>query len=326
MRTLFVSLTTAFLLVRAFSAGAQQPAKMPRIGFLGAVSAQALANRLDGFRLGLRELGYEESKNIAIEYRYADGKFERLPALAKELVNSRVALVLTHGDAAINALKRADRNIPIVVGVTGDLVLTGHASSLARPGGNITGFVDTSPDLSGKRLELIKEVQPKTSRIAILWNAGNPVKALDFKETETAARALGLRLHSWEVKAPQDFAAAFKTLTSQPSGALVVLQDALTIGNARRIVELARSNTLPAMYGSTEFVDAGGLMSYGAHFPDLFRRAATYVDKILKGAKPADLPVEQPTKFEFVINLRAAKQIGLTVPPQILARADRVIQ
>ena len=211
MSTVFVSLTAAFLLATAFRAAAQQPARVPRIGFLGAVSAQALANQLEGFRLGLCELGYEEGKNIAVEYRYADGKFECLPALATKLVNSRVALVVTHGGAALNALKRTDRNIPIVVGVSGDLVLTGRAASLARLGGNVTGFVDTRPDLSGKRLELIKEIQSKTSYIAILWNAGNPVKALDFKETETAPRALG---------APQDFAVAFKILTSQPSGAL----------------------------------------------------------------------------------------------------------
>jgi putative ABC transport system substrate-binding protein len=277
-----------------------------------------------GLRQGLRELGYEEGKNLAIEYRYSEGKFDRLPVLAAELMDSNVALVVTHGEAAIHALKQTGRNIPIVVGVTGDLVVTGHAASLAHPGGNVTGFVDTSPDLSGKRLELIKEVQPKTSRIAILWNAGNPVKELDFKETETAARALGLKLESLKLKTPQDLDSAFKA--AQGSGGLVVLQDALTIGNARRIVQLAKSRRLPAMYGSTEFVDAGGLMSYAANFPDLFRRAATYVDKILKGAKPGDLPVEQPTKFELIINLKAAKQIGLTIPPNVLARADKVIR
>jgi len=303
-----------------------QQSKIPRIGFLGAVSAQALSARLEGFRLGLRELGYEEGKNIIIEYRYANGKFDRLPALAAELIHSKVALVLTHGEAATRALKQADQNIPIVVGVTGDLVVTGYAASLAHPGGNVTGFVDTSPDLSGKRLELLKEVQPKISQIAVLWNAGNPVKVLDFKETENAAKVLALKLHPLEVRTSKDFDAYFKSTAEQRFGGLVVLQDALTIANAKRIAEFARSRSLPAMYGSTEFVDAGGLMSYGAHFPDLFRRAATYVDKILKGAKPADLPVEQPTKFELVINLKAAKQIGLIVPPNILARADKVIR
>ena len=308
------------------SAQAQQPTKTPRIGFLGAVSASALANRIDGFRLGLRELGYEEGKNITIEYRYADGKFDRLPALARELIDSKVALVVTHGEAAIEAVKQVNPNIPIVVGVTGDLIVTGHAASLARPGGNVTGFVDTSPELSGKRLELLNEIQPKIAQIAVLWNASNPVKALDFKETETAAKALGLKLYSLEVKKPKDFDPQLNSTTTHHLGALVVLQDALTIGNAKRIVDFAQSSRLPAMYGSTEFVDVGGLMSYGAHFPDLFRRAATYVDKILKGAKPAELPIEQPTKFELIINLKTAKQIGLTIPPNVLARADRVVR
>jgi putative ABC transport system substrate-binding protein len=206
----------------------------------------------------------------------------------------------------------------------GDLIVTSHAASLARPGGNVTGFVDTSPELSGKRLELLTEIQPKNSQIAVLWNASNPVKALDFKETETAAKALGLKLSSLEVKKPKDFGPQLNASITERVGALVVLQDALTIGNAKRIVEFAQSSRLPAMYGSTEFVDVGGLMSYGAHFPDLFRRAATYVDK--KGATPADLPIEQPTKFELVINLKTAKQIGIAIPPNVLVRADKVIR
>ena len=186
--------------------------------------------------------------------------------------------------------------------------------------------MDTSPELSGKRLELLNEIQPKNAQIAVLWNASNPVKALDFKETETVAKALGLKLYSLEVKKPKDFDPQLNSTTTHHLGALVVLQDALTIGNAKRIVDFAQSSRLPAMYGSTEFVDVGGLMSYGAHFPDLFRRAATYVDKILKGAKPAELPIEQPTKFELIINLKTAKQIGLTIPPNVLARADRVVR
>jgi putative ABC transport system substrate-binding protein len=226
-------------------AGAQaQQSKIPRIGFLGAVSAQALTARLDGLRLGLRELGYEEGKDIIIEYRYANGKFDRLPALASELINSKVALVLTHGEAATHALKQADQNIPIVVGVTGDLVVTGYAASLAHPGGNVTGFVDTSPELSGKRLELLKEVQPKISQIAVLWNAGNPVKVLDFKETESAAKVLALKLLPLEVRTSKDFDDPFKS-TGQRFGALVVLQDALTIANAKRIAGFARSHSLP---------------------------------------------------------------------------------
>jgi putative tryptophan/tyrosine transport system substrate-binding protein len=314
------------VLLSTVPASAQQQSNAPKIGFLGAASATVLANRVDALRLGLRELGYEEGKNIVIEYRYSDGKFDRLPNLAADLVSQKVEVVVTGGEAAIRALKQASKTLPIVVGVTGDLVGTGHAASLARPGGNVTGFVDTSPDLSGKRLEILREVLPKASRVAVLWNAGNKVKILDFKETETAAHAFGLRLQSLEVRNPEDFDQRFKAATTQHLPALVVLQDALTISNAKKIVDFANTNHLPAMYGSTEFVDVGGLMSYAANFPDLFRRAATYVDKILKGAKPADLPVEQPTKFEFVINLKAAKQIGLTIPPNVLARADRVIK
>jgi len=325
-RKITVITLCALLLAVCLSANAQQATKVPRIGFLGAFSASDFANRLDGLRQGLRELGYEDGKNIVIEYRFSEGKFDRLPKLAAELVSDNVELVVTAGEAAIRALKQVSKTIPIVVGVTGDLVVTGHAASLAHPGGNVTGFVDTSPDLSGKRLELLKEVLPKTSRIAVLWNAANPVKVLDFKETEMAAQALGLKLQSLKVKASEDFDKEFKATTIQRAGALVVLQDALTVYNARKIVSFAKTSRLPAMYGSTEFVDVGGLMSYAVNFPDLFRRAATYVDKILKGAKPGDLPIEQPIKFEFVINLKTAKQIGLTIPPNVLARADKVIK
>ena len=268
------------------------------------------------------ENGYVEGQNITIEYRWAEGKLDRLPNLAADLVSHKVDIIVTHGEAAIRALKQATKTIPIVVGVTGDLVVTGHAASLARPGGNITGFVDTSPDLSGKRMELLKEILPKVSRIAVLWNAANPVKVLDFKETEAAAQALGLKLQSLEVRASEDFEKHFKIVTTQRPGALVVLQDALTTANTRSTVDFAAKSRLPAMYGSSEVVDVGGLMSYAANLPD-FRRTAVYVDKILKGAKPADLPVEQPTKFEFVINLKTAKQIGLTIPPNVLARADK---
>ena len=316
----------AMLFALSASTQAQQPTKIPRIGFLGAAPASALASRLDAFREELRELGYEEGKNIVIEYRYAEGKFDRLADLAAELVSHKAEIIVTHGEAAIRALKQASKTIPIVVGVTGDLVLTGHAASLARPGGNITGFVDTSPDLSGKRLEILKEVVPKASRIAVIWNGANPVKVLDFKETATAAQAFGLKLQSMEARAPEDLESRFKAVIKERSGALVVLQDALTIANASKIVDFAKSSRLPAMYGSTEFVDAGGLMSYAANFPDLFRRSAVYVDKILKGAKPGDLPVQQPTVFEFIVSLKAAKQIGLALPPEVLARADRVIR
>jgi putative tryptophan/tyrosine transport system substrate-binding protein len=223
-------------------------------------------------------------------------------------------------------LKQATRTIPIVVGVTGDLVATGHAVSLARPGGNITGLVDTSPELSGKRLEILKEILPAISRIAVLWNGANAVKRLDFKETEVAAQALGLRLQSLEVKAPDDFDGKLKAATTPRAAALVVLHDALISANTKSIVDFTVNYRLPAMYGAAEVVAAGGLMSYAANIPDLFRRSAWYVDTILKGAKPADLPIEQPTKFELIINLKAANQIGLTIPANVLARADRVIR
>jgi putative ABC transport system substrate-binding protein len=313
---------TGFVALGGF-AWAQQ---MPRIGFLGTNSPSDISARLEGFRQGLKETGYIEGQNIAVEYRWAEGKTARLPGLAAELVNLRVDVIVTHGEAAIRVLKQATRTIPIVVGVTGDLVVTGHVASLARPGGNITGLVDTSPELSGKRLEILKEILPKLSRIAVLWNGANPVKRLDFKETEAAAQAMGLKLQSLEVRPPDDFDVKLKTAAAARAGALVVLLDAFVMSNMKTIVYFAASNRLPAMYGATEFVDAGGLISYSANVPDLFRRAATYVDKILKGAKPADLPVEQPTKFELVINLKTAKQIGLTIPPNVLARADRVIK
>jgi putative ABC transport system substrate-binding protein len=322
---LLFCLPMTVLLITGF-AEAQQATKIPRIGFLGTTSPSDISVRIEGFRQGLRENGYVEGKNIAIEYRWAEGKLDRLPNLAAELVSHKVDIIVTHGEAAIRALKQATKTIPIVVGVTGDLVVTGHAASLARPGGNITGLVDTSPDLSGKRMELLKEILPKALRIAVLWNAANPVKVLDFNETELAAQAFGLKLQSLEVRASEDFDNRLKAAITQRSGALVVLQDALTTANTKRIVDFAAKNRLPAMYGSTEVVDVGGLMAYAANLPDLFRRAVTYVDKILKGANPADLPIEQPTKFEFIINLKAAKQIGLTIPPNVLVRADRVIK
>jgi putative tryptophan/tyrosine transport system substrate-binding protein len=313
----------AMLLALNNAASAQQ---IPRIGFLGTTSPSDISARVEMFRQGLREAGYIEGQSIVIEYRWAEGKPDRLPKLAAELVNLRVDTIVTHGEVAIRTLKQATRTIPIVVGVTGDLVATGHAASLARPGGNITGLVDTSPELSGKRLEIFKEILPAISRIAVLWNGTNAVKRLDFKETEVAAQALGLRLQSLEVKAPDDFDDKLKAATTPRAAALVVLHDALISANTKSIVDFAMKNRLPAMYGATEVVVAGGLMSYAANIPELFRRSAWYVDRILKGAKPADLPIEQPTKFELVINLTAAKQIGLTIPPNVLQRADKVVK
>jgi putative ABC transport system substrate-binding protein len=323
----FCALILTLVVLTTHSSGkAQQAVQAPRIGFLGSASASALASRREAFQQGLRELGYQEGENIVIEYRYADGKFDRLPTLANELVKHKVEVIVTHGEAAIRALNGATKTIPIVVGVTGDLVASGHARSLARPGGNVTGLVDTSPDVTGKRLELLKEVLPKVSRIGVLWNGANRIKVLDFKETEVAARALGLKLQSLEVRRPEEFELKLSAAPTHHYSALLVLQDALTLANARKIVDFANTNRLPAMYGSSEFVDVGGLVSYAANFPDLFRRAATYVDKILKGANPAHLPIEQPTKFDLVINLKTAKQAGFTVPLTLLYRADRIIR
>jgi putative tryptophan/tyrosine transport system substrate-binding protein len=311
------------LLALSNAASAQQ---MPRIGFLGTTSPADISARVEMFRQGLREVGYIEGQNIVIDYRWAEGRPDRLPKLAGELVKLPVDIIVTHGEAAIRTLKQATRTIPIVVGVTGDLVATGHALSLARPGGNITGLVDTSPELSGKRLEILKEIVPAISRIAVLWNGANAVKRLDFKETEIAALALGLTLQSLEIKASNDFDGNLKAATAPRVAALVVLHDALISANTKSIVDFAVNNRLPAMHGATEVVDAGGLMSYAANIPDLFRHSAWYVERILKGTKAADLPIEQPTKFELVINLKAAKQIGLTIPPHVLARADRVLK
>jgi putative tryptophan/tyrosine transport system substrate-binding protein len=320
----FVAYTfCAILLALSNAASAQQ---MPRLGFLGTTSPSDISARIEMFQQGLREVGYIEGQNIVIEYRWAEGRPDRLPKLAAELVNLRVDIVVTHGEVAIRTLKQATRTIPIVVGVTGDLVATGHAASLARPGGNITGLVDTSPKLSGKRLEILKEILPTISRIAVLWNGANAVKRLDFKETEAAAQAMGLRLQSLEVKASDDFDGKLKAAMTPRAAALVVLEDALISANRKSIVDFTVNHQLPAMYGAAEMVAAGGLMSYAANVPDLFRRSAWYVDRILKGAKAADLPIEQPTKFELIINLKTAKQIGLTIPPNVLARADKVIK
>ena len=314
------------LLAVAVIAEAQQPKKVPRIGFLVPGSHSGFAARVEAFRHGLRELGYIEGKNIEIEYRWAEGKLDRLPELAAELVRINVDVIVTSGDAAIRAAKDKTSVIPIVVSVAGDLVVPGYVSSHARPGGNITGLIDISPELSTKRLELLKETFPKLSRMAILWNAANPVMVLNFKEIERTARAMDLAPDSLEVRNSADFDRILNAPIKGKTYVLIVLQDSLVIAHSKRIVDYAAKHRLPGMYFDSSWVSSGGLMSYGPNYPDLFRRASTYVDKILKGRKPADLPVEQPMKFEFVINLKTAKQIGVTIPPNVLARADRVIK
>jgi len=312
------------ILLSVNPADAQQAKKVPRIGFLR--SSDYPSAYMEAFKQGLRDLGYVEGQNIAIEYRYAEGKAERYRDLATELVRLKVdVMVVGGGVGATSAAMQATNTIPIVMAHASDPVGAGLVTSLARPGGNVTGLSSVSLDLTGKRLELLKETLPKVSRIAVLYQP-TPNKLAEFKETETAAQSLGVQLQSLEVQSPNDFEAALKAATQKRSGAVLVLQSGITDTHRKRIVELATKNGIPTMLADSERMDSGGLMSYGPNYPDMWRRAATYVDKILKGAKPADLPVEQPMKFEFVINLKTAKQIGLTIPPNVLVRADKVIK
>jgi putative ABC transport system substrate-binding protein len=285
----------------------------------------ANAGRIKAFRQGLRELGYIDGKNIVIEDRYAEGKLDRLPALTAELLRLNIDLIVTVGPAVTRPVTEATSTIPIVMAFDSDPVGSGFVASLARPGGNITGLSSLSPELSGKRLELLKETVPKLSRVAVLGNPGNMATALNFKEAEVAARAYGLQIQSLEVRGLNDLDSAFSAMTRGRADALLPLGDSVVVFHRERIVNFATKNRLPAMYPNIEWVDAG-LMSYGPDILDNFRRAATYVDKILKGAKPSELPVEQPTKFELIINLKAAKQISLTIPQSVLYRADRVIK
>jgi putative tryptophan/tyrosine transport system substrate-binding protein len=319
-------LVAVVLLALGVTAEAQQPKKIPRIGFLAAPYPSDRAEKNDWFRQGLRDLGYIEGKNIAIEYRYAEGKADRLPTLAAELVGLNVDVILTSSTPSVLAVKKATSTIPIVFVAINDPVASGLVTSLARPGGNITGLTILGPELSGKRLELLKEAVPKATRVAFLWNSANPAQGLLWKESQAAAQELRLQLQSLEVRSSNDFDSAFEAVLRERSQALITVPEPLINTHLKRIVEFAAKNRLPAMYANALFVDAGGLMSYAPDYSAQYRRAATYVDKILKGAKPADLPVEQPTKFEFVVNLKAAKQIGLTIPPNVLARADRIIK
>jgi ABC-type uncharacterized transport system substrate-binding protein len=313
----------ALLFALCVSAEAQQPTKIRRIGFLIPGSPATFSARIEAFRQGLRDLGDVEGKDIAIEYRYAEGRLERLPNLVAELISLKFDLIVAAGSEATAAAKNATKEIPIVMTNSGDAVGLGFVASLARPGGNITGLISTLPELVGKRLELLKEVVPKVNRVAILLNTEGPQTDPGFKEAQAAAQALGLKLQFLEVRTPDDIEDAFRAASRGRASALLVFSSAFTNFHQKRIAELAVKSRLPAMYID---VVAGFLMSYDANRIDLFRRAAIYVDKILKGAKPADLPVEQPTKFEFVINLKTAKQIGLTIPPNVLARADKVIR
>jgi putative ABC transport system substrate-binding protein len=319
-------LLVAVQLAFGVAAHAQQLAKVPRIGFLLGSNPSAAAARIEAFREGLRQLGDVEGKNIVIEYRYAEGNNDRLPALAAELVRLKVDIVVSGGPAVTRPLKEATNTIPIVMAFDDDPVGNGFVASLARPGGNITGLATLAPELSGKQLELLKEIIPKLSRVAVLWTSTQPGTAQALKEIELAAGALKVQLQYLDVLDPKDIEIAFREAREKRADAILLLNSPALNTHRTQIADLAVKNRLPAVYGQPEYTDAGGLVFYGASITDIFRRAATYVDKILKGARPADLPVEQPTKFEFVINLKAAKQIGLTIPPNVLARADKVIK
>jgi putative tryptophan/tyrosine transport system substrate-binding protein len=326
IRRIVVCLLPAVLLTSVSFAEAQQAKKVPRIGFLSATSPSSISARLEAFRQGLGELGYVEGKNIVIEYRYAEGNLDRLPALAAELVRLNVDVIVTGGAANTRAAKEATKIIPIVMALDNDPVASGFVASLARPGGNITGLSTLAPEISGKQLELLKEIVPKLSRLAVLGNSTTPVNAQALREIELPAGPFRVKLQYLDIRDPKDIETAFRAASKGRAEALLVLASPLFVLQRTQLTDLALKNRLPAIYDRREFVDDGGLMSYGTNFADMSRRAATYVDKILKGAKPADLPVEQATKFEFVINLKTAKQIGLTIPPNVLARADRVIR
>ena len=322
----FIVTLTLSILVMPLTAEAQPSAKVPRIGILVIGTASTHGRFIEALRQGLRDLGYVEGQNIVIEYRWGEGKVERLPPLAAELVRLKVDLIVASGTQAIQATKQATDTIPIVMGASSDPVGTGLVASLSRPGGNITGLSVLAPQISGKQLELLKEAVPGLSRVAVLWQGGHQGAILSMQETEAASRSLGLQLQSLEVRGPNDFDGAFEAATRGGAEALIVLPSAFLNFERRRIVDLVTKSRLPAGFPFREYVEDGGLMSYSASIPGLFRRAATYVDKILKGAKPADLPVEQPMKFELVINLKAAKALGLTIPPTLLFQADEVIQ
>ena len=309
-----------------FVSNAQQPPKVARIGFLSPFARAATVSSEEAFRQGLRGLGWIEGKNIAIEYRYAEGKLDRLPELAADLVRLKVDVIVTSVTPDALAAQKATRTIPIVMATVGDPVASGLVASLARPGGNITGSSQVGPELVGKRLELLKEIVPKLSRVAVLGNPQGAASIGNWKEMQLPARQLGIQLHSLEVQGPDDYDKAFEDAVKTRAGALYLLPDPVIDTHLKRIADFAAKNRLPSIFHLTQFVEAGGLVAYGVNRPDLFRRAATFVDKILKGAKPAELPIEQASKFELAINLRTAKALGISIPQALLLRTDKVIE
>jgi putative ABC transport system substrate-binding protein len=322
-RILIAGLVSGLIIGWAQIARAQkQVRKDARIGYLSVGSSSSEAPRIKAFREGLRQLGYIEGQNISIEYRYGDGKVDRLPDLAAELVHLRVDVIVA-GGTPVRAARKATSTIPIVMTVSTDPVAQGYVESLARPGGNVTGLSSMAADLGGKRLELFKETFPKVRRLGVFATATNEIA---FRETQTSAQALGFKIQSHQVRGPRDLEHAFALMTNDRVDGLFTVASVLLTANRKPIVEFAAKNKLPAMFHNEDFIEVGGLMSYAPSLLDMHRRAATFVDKILKGTKPADLPVEQPMKFEFVINLKAAKGIGVTIPPNVLVRADKVIR
>ena len=317
-------LTTISLTVASLAQA--QPTKLPRIGFLIATSPAAIASRLHAFRTGLQELGSLEGKNIVIEYRSAAGEIDRLPELAAQLIGLKVDIIFSTGPQSTRAAKKATSTIPIIMGFDNDPVGNGFATSLAQPGGNITGLSTLAPEISGKQLELLKEIVPRLASVAALGTSKQPGTERALKESVAAAGALGLKLQFIDIPEPKHIESAFNDARKDRAEAAIVLNSPVFNAQRTQVTNLAIKHKLPAIYWATEFVESGGLMTYGATITDLYRRSAAYVDKILKGAKPADLPVEQPTKFEFIVNLKAAKHIGLTIPPNVLTRADRVIK
>jgi putative tryptophan/tyrosine transport system substrate-binding protein len=324
-RRKFITLLGGAAVAWPMAARGQQAGKLPTIGFLGSSTPSAASQWVAAFLRRLHELNWIENRNVAIEYRWAEGRSERYAEIAAELVRLKVDVIVAHSTPAVIAAKQATAVIPIVFPVAGDPVGSGLVASLARPGGNVTGLSTQTNDLAGKRLELLREVVPGLRRLAIMANVGNPLAVLELREVLTTARTLGLEVVTSEIRRAEDIAPAFQGLKGR-ADALWVVADPFVTTNQIRINTLAAATRLPTMHGTWPFVEAGGLMSYGPHVPDLYRRAADFVDKILRGAKPADIPVEQPTKFEFVINLKTAKALGLTIPPAVLARADEVIE
>jgi putative ABC transport system substrate-binding protein len=325
-RRQFITLLGGAAATWPLAARAQQPAKIPRIGFLGNSTATMEANLIGPLRDGLRELGYEEGRNVIIEFRWADGKYDQFPALVAELLAAKVDVIITAGTPATLAIKKATSTVPLVFIAVGDPVGTGVVPNLGRPGGNITGLSSIAPDLEGKRLELLREVVPKLSHVAFFLNPANAFHTASMRQARVAAQSLGIKLQPMEVNKSEQLDGAFASIVKEKPDALLILADRIFLHNRKRMMEFAIQQRLPSVNAYRELVEAGGLISYGPSYEDMHRRAAVYVDKILKGTKPADLPIEQPTKFTLLINLKTAKTLGLTVPPTLVARADELIE